>query len=141
MTGNVLWGAVALDHIGIAVSDLAAAELLYTVALGGRIVSREQRDDERVRLTFVDAAGALFELLTPTAEDGPLARFLRSRGEGLHHLAFEVPDIDAALRAAAAAGMRAVDAHPRHGARGRVVAFLHPSAARGVLVELVQRPA
>ena len=120
MTGNVLWGAVALDHIGIAVSDLAAAELLYTVALGGRIVSREQRDDERVRLTFVDAAGALFELLTPTAEDGPLARFLRSRGEGLHHLAFEVPDLDAALR---------------------VVAFLHPSAARGVLVELVQRPA
>lgn len=130
-----------LDHIGIAVSDLQAAELLYTVALGGAVASREELADERVRVVFIEAGGALFELLAPTGDTGPLARFLRSRGEGLHHLAFEVPDIAVSLRDAAATGMRVVDEQPRRGARGRLIAFLHPSAARGVLVELVQRPA
>ena len=129
-----------LDHIGIAVSDLPAAEILYTVALGGIVASREELADERVRVVFIEAGGALLELLTPTEDDGPLARFLQSRGEGLHHLAFEVPDVAATLRDATATGMRVVDEHPRRGARGRLIAFLHPSAARGVLVELVQRP-
>jgi methylmalonyl-CoA epimerase len=132
---------VRLDHIGIAVTDLHAAELLYTTALGGAVALREELADERVRVLFIDTGGALLELLTPTGGDGPLARFLRSRGEGLHHLAFEVPDVAVALRDAAATGMRLVDEHPRRGARGRLMAFLHPSAARGVLVELVQRPA
>ena len=129
-----------LDHIGIAVSDLLAAELLYTAALGGAVASREELADERVRVVFIELDGALLELLAPTDDEGPLARFLRSRGEGLHHLAFEVPDLTATLREAAASGMRAVDPHPRRGARGRLIAFLHPSAARSVLVELVQRP-
>jgi methylmalonyl-CoA epimerase len=136
----ILRGSVRLDHIGIAVADLQAAELLYTVALGGRLLDREELAGEHVRLVFIDAAGTLFELLTPTADDGPLTRFLHVRGEGLHHLAFEVADLEATLRDAAAAGMRVVDEHPRRGARGRRIAFLHPSAARGVLVELVQRP-
>jgi len=140
VTDGFRWGSVKLDHIGIAVSDLQAAEFLYTIALAGRVVSREELAGEHVRLTFIDAAGALFELLTPTAEDGPLARFLRSRGGGLHHLAFEVADLEATLRDAAAGGMRVVDEHPRRGARGRLIAFLHPSATQGVLVELVQRP-
>lgn len=129
-----------LDHVGIAVSDLEAAELLYTAALGGTVAAREELADERVRVVFIEAGGALLELLAPTGDAGPLARFLRSRGEGLHHLAFEVPDVTIALRDAAAMGMRAVDEHPRRGARGRLIAFLHPAAARGVLVELVQRP-
>lgn len=129
-----------LDHIGIAVADLAAGERLYAGAFGGRVVLREALQAEGVEIAFIDAGGTLLELLAPTAEDGPLARFVRSRGEGLHHLAFEVPDLDAALREAAAHGLRAVDAHPRRGARGRVIAFLHPSTAQGVLVELVQRP-
>ncbi|HEY6103759.1 MAG TPA: methylmalonyl-CoA epimerase [bacterium] len=140
MTAEILGGSPRLDHVGIAVSDLQAAELLYTAALGGRVLAREELPAEHVRLVFIDAAGALFELLAPTAEDGALAQFLRSRGEGFHHLAFEVADLDATLRDAVAGGMRVVDEHPRRGARGRLIAFLHPSAARGVLVELVQRP-
>jgi methylmalonyl-CoA epimerase len=140
VTGEILRWSPRLDHVGIAVSDLHAAELLYTAALGGRVLAREELAGEHVCLTFIDAAGALFELLAPTADDGPLARFLRSRGEGLHHLAFEVADLEATLRDAAAGGMRLVDEHPRRGARGRLIAFLHPSAARGVLVELVERP-
>jgi methylmalonyl-CoA epimerase len=131
---------VRLDHIGIAVTDLPAAELLYLTAMGGRIVGREELPAEQVRLVFIEAGGALFELLAPAGAEGPIARFLTSRGEGLHHLAFEVSDLEDALRDAAAAGMRPVDAQPRRGARGRLIAFLHPSAARGVLVELVQRP-
>ena len=129
-----------LDHIGIAVSDLQAAELLYVVALGGTVAFREELIEEHVRVVFIEAGGALFELLAPTGDDGPLARFLRSRGEGLHHLAFEVPDVAATLRDAAVTGRRVIDERPRRGARGRLIAFLHPSAARGVLVELVQRP-
>lgn len=140
MTAEILRGSARLDHVGIAVSDLQAAELLYTAALGGRVLAREELPGEHVRLVFIAAAGALFELLAPTTDDGPLARFLRLRGEGLHHLAFEVADLDATLRDAAGAGMHVVDEHPRRGARGRLIAFLHPSAARGVLVELVQRP-
>ena len=140
MTPEILRGAPRLDHIGIAVSDLQAAELLYLVVLGGRVLAREELSAEHVRLVFIDAGGALFELLAPTSDEGPLARFLHSRGEGLHHLAFEVADLDATLQDAVAGGMRVVDERPRRGARGRLIAFLHPSAARGVLVELVQQP-
>jgi len=131
---------VRLDHIGIAVSDLPAAERLYAGVLGGRVAAREDLPGEGVRVVFIAVGGALVELLTPEGGDGPLTRFLQSRGEGLHHLAFEVPDLAASLREAAAGGRRVVDEHPRRGARGRLIAFLHPSATRGVLVELVQRP-
>lgn len=136
---HALRGGLALDHIGIAVADLAAAERLYTETLGGRVAVREDLAADGVRVVFVELRGALIELLTPAAA-GPLARFLDARGEGLHHLAFEVADLDAALREAEAGGMRLVDARPRTGTRGRLIAFLHPSAARGVLIELVQRP-
>ncbi len=109
-----------LDHIGIAVSDLQAAELLYTSALGGAVASREELAEEHVHLVFIEAGGALLELLAPTGDEGALARFLHTRGEGLHHLAFEVPDVAATLRDASAAGLRAVDERPRRGARGRL---------------------
>lgn len=132
---------LALDHIGIAVADLPAAERLYTETLGGRVTAREELDTDRVRVVFVDVRGTLIELLAPSGGAGPLSRFLDARGEGLHHLAFEVADLASVLRAAAANGLRLVDARPRTGTRGRMIAFLHPSAARGVLIELVQRPA
>ena len=126
-----------LDHIGIAVRELDAAVALYTSVLGGRVVHRELLSHEGVRLAFVEVPGALLELLTPTADEGPLARFLRARGEGLHHLAFEVPDVARAIEAATSAGQRAIDARPRPGARGRMIAFLHPASLRGVLIELI----
>jgi methylmalonyl-CoA epimerase len=130
---------IALDHIGIAVADLPAAERVYTDTLGGRVIAREELDADQVRVVFVELRGALVELLAPSGSGGPLSRFLDSRGEGLHHLAFEVADLESALRDAAAGGVRLVDARPRTGTRGRMIAFLHPSAARGVLIELVQR--
>jgi methylmalonyl-CoA epimerase len=140
MADDALRGRLTLDHIGIAVADLPAAERLYTEALGGRVIAREDLAGDGVRVAFVELGGALLELLAPAGAGGPLSRFLASRGEGLHHLAFEVADLEAALRGAAADGMRLVDAGPRAGTRGRLIAFLHPSAARGVLVELIQRP-
>jgi methylmalonyl-CoA epimerase len=130
---------LALDHIGIAVADLPAAERFYTETLGGRVTAREELDADRVRVIFVDLRGALIELLAPSGGAGPLSRFLDSRGEGLHHLAFEVADLASVLRDAAADGLRLVDARPRTGTRGRMIAFLHPSAAHGALLELVQR--
>lgn len=132
---------LAFDHIGVAVSDLAAAERLYVHTLGGRVIARQDLGDDGVRAVFVALGGTLIELLAPIGDAGPLARFLASRGEGLHHVAFEVADLGAALHEAAAGGLRLVDHSPRPGTRGRLIAFLHPSAARGVLVELVQRPA
>lgn len=129
-----------LDHVGIAVHDLEDALRLYTTVFGGRLAHREDLAADAVRVAFIEAGGIFLELLAPLDEAGPLARFLQSRGEGLHHLAFEVPDIARALREAQAAGQRPVDAHPRRGTRGRLIAFLHPSGARGVLIELVQAP-
>lgn len=131
---------LALDHIGVAVTDLAAAERLYVQTLGGRVIARQDLDSDGVRAVFVALGGTLIELLAPAGDGGPLLRFLTSRGEGLHHLAFEVADLDGALREAAAGGLRLVDASPRPGTRGRLIAFLHPSTTRGVLIELVQRP-
>jgi methylmalonyl-CoA epimerase len=140
MAERMLRGRLTLDHIGIAVADLPTAERLYTTTLGGRVVAREELDADGVGVAFVTLDAALIELLAPSGAAGPLARFLAARGEGLHHLAFEVGDLEAALREAAAEGLRLVDARPRRGTRGRMIAFLHPSAARGVLIELVQRP-
>ena len=129
-----------LDHVGIAVSDVDAAERVYAGALGGTVAVREDLPGEGVRVVFIQTGDTLLELLSPMGSDGPLARFLRSRGEGLHHLAFEVSDIAASLRDATSKGMRLVDEEARRGSRGQLIAFLHPSAARGVLVELVQKP-
>jgi methylmalonyl-CoA epimerase len=134
---------VRLDHVGIAVRDLEAGLRLYTEVFGGRLVHRETLAGEGVQLVFVDMGGTLVELLAPTTEDGPLAKFLEARGEGLHHLAFEVADLNRALAEAVDKGLRPVTDGPRHvprpGSRSRVIAFLHPAALHGVLIELVQR--
>lgn len=129
-----------VDHVGIAVRDIEDAVKVYTSTFGGRLVHREDLPEERVSVAFVDCGGVLLELLAQTGEEGALTRFLQSRGEGLNHLAFEVADVQRALRNAERAGHRPVDRHPRRGARGRLIAFLHPSTAGGVLIELVQAP-
>lgn len=129
-----------VDHVGIAVRSIEPAVRIYIASFGGQIVHREELAEERVTVAFLDAGGILLELLAPTADGGSLARFLESRGEGLHHLAFEVADIQRALRNAERAGHRPVDRHPRRGSRGRLIAFLHPSTAGGVLIELVETP-
>jgi len=127
-----------LDHVGIAVADLAEALAFYRDALGLEIEAPEEVASQRVRAHFIPLGEAAIELLEATAPDSPIAKSLDRRGPGLHHLTLRVEDIHAALAALKARGVRLVDESPRPGAHGSLVAFIHPSAAHGVLVELVQ---
>ncbi len=129
-----------LHHVGIAVRDLAAAARVYREVFGLQPGVPERVERDAVAVLLVPAGGVLLELLQPLDEDGPVARFLARRGAGVHHVAFAVPDVAAALDRARAAGMRPVDAAPRPGAHGWRVAFLHPRDLHGVLVELVEDP-
>jgi methylmalonyl-CoA epimerase len=135
----------AIDHIGIAVSSLAESLAFYRDALGLDVEMPEDVPSQRVRAHFVHAdagpgesAPVTLELLEATADDSPIAKYVSRRGPGLHHIAFRVPDIVAALAALKARGVRLIDETPRPGAHGALVAFLHPSSTHGVLVELKQ---
>ena len=127
-----------LDHIGIAVQDLAAALAFYRDALGLEIEAPEEVASQRVRAHFVPVGESTLELLEATAPDSPIAKFLEKRGPGLHHITLRVDDIDAALAQLKARGVRLIDEAPRPGAEDALVAFIHPSSAHGVLVELKQ---
>jgi methylmalonyl-CoA/ethylmalonyl-CoA epimerase len=129
-----------LDHIGIAVADLGEALAFYRDALGLEVDPPEEVGSQGVRVHFLPAGEAAIELLEPTAEDSPIARFLARRGPGLHHVTLRVDDIAAALTDLQARGVRLIDHAPRPGAHGSLVAFIHPSSAHGVLVELKQSP-
>ena len=128
-----------VDHIGIAVRNLDAALKAYA-AIGLRPTSTEALPSEGVRIAFLPAGEAHLELLEPLAADGTLAKFLENRGEGLHHIALAVDDIEAAMRRAQSAGLAVIDKVPRQGARGRRVAFIHPRSTGGVLLEFVENP-
>lgn len=129
---------VRLDHVGIAVSASELATRFYREHFGLEVGHVEHVASQEVRAHFLDTGAGMLELLEATAPSSPVARFLEKRGPGLHHLAFAVDDIHAALAELKAAGVRLVDETPRPGAEGALVAFLHPSAADGVLVELKQ---
>jgi methylmalonyl-CoA/ethylmalonyl-CoA epimerase len=129
-----------LDHIGIAVRDLSAALAFYRDALGLEILGAEEVPSQRVRAQFVDAGEARLELLEATAPDSPIARFLDTRGPGLHHITLRVDDIHAALAQLRAKGVKLVDEQPRAGAEHSLIAFVHPSSTGGVLIELKQAP-
>ncbi|MCS7234366.1 MAG: methylmalonyl-CoA epimerase [Armatimonadota bacterium] len=130
---------VRLDHVAVAVCDLKRALETFQ-ALGLRCEAVEDVPSEHVRTAFLSAGEVAVELLQPTSDLSTVARFLASRGEGVHHVALRIPDLRAALEAAAAAGLSVVPPGPRPGARGRRVAFLHPKDTFGVLVELVEAP-
>jgi methylmalonyl-CoA epimerase len=125
-----------LDHIGIAVRDLPEALAFYRDALGLEIEPPEEVSDQGIRAHFIPVGGAHLELLEATTASSPIARFLDKRGPGLHHITLRVPDIRKALAAVKARGVTLVDERPRIGAEGALVAFVHPSSAHGVLVEL-----
>ena len=129
---------VTLDHVGIAVTDLAAALAFYRDALGLEVEAGEEVASQRIRAHFVAAGGAALELLEATAPDSPIAKYTAKRGPGLHHITLRVDDIAAALARLRARGVRLIDEAPRPGAHGSLVAFIHPSSAHGVLVELKQ---
>ena len=125
-----------LDHIGIAVGDLGEALRFYTDALGLEVAVTEDVPSQGVRAHFVRVGSASLELLEATNESSPIGRYVSRRGPGLHHITLRVDDIYAALDRLAAHGARLIDQRPREGAEGSLVAFVHPSSAHGVLVEL-----
>ena len=129
---------IRLAHVALIVPRVDAAAQAVGRLLGRAPADRDVLADEGVRIAFVDVGGARIELMEPLDAGGALGRFLAARGAGIHHLAFVVPDITAALARARAAGLRLVDEDPRPGAGGTRVAFLHPSGTHGVLVELVE---
>ena len=129
---------IAIDHVGIAVADLEAATLSYADLLGAVPVHRERKEDQGVEEVLFRSGESYVQLLGALGPDTPVARFLAKRGEGVHHVAYRVEDVAAALEALRAAGVPLVDEAPRAGSRGTTIAFVHPRGFRGVLVELVQ---
>ena len=127
-----------LDHIGIAVSDLSEALRFYRDALGLEVESPEDVPSQRVRAHFIPAGESALELLEATDDTSPIAKYTAKRGPGLHHITLRVDDIVAALARLKQRGVRLIDETPRPGAHGSIVAFIHPSSAHGVLVELKQ---
>ena len=130
-----------ISHIGIAVRSIDSTVGFWSGVMGIAPAHIEEVPDQKVRAAFLStASGGRIELLEATAPDSPVARFIDKRGEGLHHLAFEVESAQAALDAAGAAGIERIDRAPRPGARGCLVGFLHPKSCHGVLVEFVEEP-
>ena len=127
-----------LDHVGIAVSDLQASLAFFRDVLGLHVEASEEIASQRVRATFLNTGQSTLEMLEATAPDSPIAKFVEKRGAGMHHVALRVDDIEAALAHLRSRGIRLIDEKPRPGAEGALVAFIHPSAAHGVLVELKQ---
>jgi len=127
-----------LDHVGIAVANLEEALRFYRDALGLEIGMPEEVPSQHVRAHFISAGESALELLEATDDQSPIARYLARRGPGLHHITLRVDNIAAALERLKARGVRLVDETPRRGAHDSLVAFIHPSSAHGVLVELKQ---
>ena len=130
--------SVRLAHIGLIVRRIDAAVMVYQ-RLGLSETGREAFPQEHIRIAFIPVEDARIELMETLEPAGPLHRFLAARGEGIHHLAFEVSDLDAALARVRGAGGRLIDETPRQGAGGTRVAFVHPTSMHGALVELVER--
>ena len=127
-----------IDHIGVAVADLDAAIDLHVGAYGMELVHRETVESQGVEAVLLDVGENHVELLRPLGPDTPVGKFLAKRGPGIHHVAYQVTDIESALQRCKDAGLRLIDETPRTGIRHSRVAFLHPAAAGGVLTEIVQ---
>lgn len=129
-----------IDHVGHAVWDLDEAIELHERMYGAQVTHRETMERDGVREALIAVGDGYIQLLEPTREDSPVARFLERNGPGVHHIGYRVADADAALSELQARGARVVDDHPRPGSRGCTVAFLHPKGTLGVLIELVEEP-
>ncbi len=127
-----------IDHVAIAVKDLEAAIAWYLEVFDAAVVHREVVESDGVEEALIKVADSYVQLLTPTREDSPVAKYLANRGEGLHHIGYRVSDCASALEAVKASGGRVIDEVPRPGSRGTTVAFVHPKTSFGTLIELVQ---
>ena len=126
-----------IDHIGIAVRSIEEAVKLYTDVFGLRVKEIEVVADQKVRIAVIPVGESRIELIEPTDQEGPIAKYIEKRGEGMHHLALEVSNIEDALRIMTANGIPLIDEKPRNGGGGSKIAFLHPRGTK-VLIELVE---
>jgi methylmalonyl-CoA epimerase len=127
-----------IDHVAIAVADLEAAIEYYEQTFGCTVAHREVVESDGVEEALLKVADSYVQLLTPTRDDSPVAKYIAKNGEGLHHIGYRVRDVAATLARVKAEGHRVIDEQPRPGSRGTTVAFIHPKAAFGTLIELVQ---
>ena len=127
-----------IEHIGIAVKDMDAAIKFYEETLGLTCYSIEEVPDQKVKTAFFKIGQTKIELLESTSPDGPIGKFIEKKGEGIHHLAFAVNNLEQQLSDAASKGVRLIDETPRKGAEGLDIAFLHPKSTNGVLTELCE---
>ena len=127
-----------IDHVGVAVEDIESALSVYRDTLGMPLVHRERIAEQGVDAALLDVGDGHIELLAPLGSETPVGKFIARRGPGLHHVAYRVADLERALGALAAAGMRLIDEQPRTGIRGSRVAFVHPASTGGVLTEIVE---
>ena len=128
-----------VDHIGIAVKNLEEAVNFYETAIGLKAVGFETVEEQKVKVAFLPCGDSELELLESTEPDGPIARFIEKNGPGIQHIAIRVDDIDKALEELKEKGVRLIDQTPRYGAGNARIAFVHPKATGGVLLELTQR--
>ncbi|MBS3984465.1 MAG: methylmalonyl-CoA epimerase [Selenomonadales bacterium] len=128
-----------IDHLGIAVRDLNTVLAFYTDKLGLPCTGEEVVAEQKVRVAFLPLGQTKLELLESTAPDGPVAKFIEQKGEGIHHVAIRVANIEEALASLKAKGVRLIDEKPRIGAHGAKIAFIHPKESHGVLIELCER--
>lgn len=129
---------LGVDHLGIAVADLAEARRVFEQVLGLPVVEEEEVPEQRVRVVKLDAGGTHLELLQSTDPDGPIGRYVAKRGAGIHHVTLRVRNLPGTLAALEAAGVQLIDRQPRVGAGGARIAFLHPRSTAGILVELCE---
>jgi methylmalonyl-CoA epimerase len=127
-----------IDHVAIAVHDLEAAIAYYADTFGATVAHRERIDSDGVEEALLKVADSYIQLLTPTSETSPVAKYLEKKGEGLHHVGYRVDDCAIALQSVKDHGGQVIDEQPRPGSRGTTVAFVHPKGAFGTLIELVQ---
>jgi methylmalonyl-CoA/ethylmalonyl-CoA epimerase len=127
-----------INHVGIAVKSLDASIPFYRDVLGMAFEGTEEVAEQKVRVAFLAVGESRIELLEPTSADSPVAKFLEKNGEGVHHLAYQVEDIEATLAKLKSTGVRLIDEKPRCGAHHSLIAFLHPKATGGVLTEICQ---
>jgi methylmalonyl-CoA epimerase len=129
-----------IEHIALAVADIEAAIAHYSSVWGLEVESRERVEDQGVEEAMLPLGESYLQLLAPTGPDTTVGKFIARRGEGLHHIAYEVDDLEAALEELKSQGVPLIDEQPRRGGRGHMVAFVHPKGNHGLLVELIQRP-
>jgi methylmalonyl-CoA/ethylmalonyl-CoA epimerase len=127
----------AVHHVAMAVEDLDEAVATYERLFGARVELRGRMEDQGVEAVYLRVGGGRVELVSALAEDSPVGRFLARRGPGMHHVAFEVPDVAAAAGELAGAGAEVIDPEPRNGLGGHEVSFVHPDSLHGVLAEVI----